>query len=352
MKPKDKVSRVYSSLDRKRLAEEELIACNAEASRLAGVIPAVKNKLFDANQRVLSYEESVDNAREDGRRSEYSSFLDDAKRDVERLRTELARLESQAIKVNEERSRLRAEIDALGSGVDATILVAHQKSVLAARVKVDDLKSLISTKEEELKSASVDSDEQFEGLQRRREDVLAAVATGEATQDAIAAIDGEIATLLADTDGQEGARLQQYRELSQTLSGLERKLKEAVDTLAQLEADTPEMLTSFLRTEAEDAGRAYIESARVVIENFQRLHTLNTLITSRGQSSPISVKAFPDMRLPAFVLDCFSSVSAHDAAQGVFYSSHAALAEGQFNTSRSDELQRLREMGLQEIFGW
>lgn len=229
-------------------------------------------------------------------------------------------------------------------------MIEHQQRLGAARQEVDKLRSLIETQQAALIEAEDGSDSAIEALHRRREDILADIATGNGDAKALEAVDQELQALLDDANGSSTQQLQEYRTASQALAGLRRKLESAEAELAELEGRTPENYERLIRAEAEAAGKAFLKAGEEAIKQYGRLLAFDRMLQSHGVAGGAELRqADAYMEIPAFRLECFEGVEAFDRKRGIFFTSTAQM-HGNSNPLQKyveAEVERLKSLGIE-----
>ena len=117
-------------------------------------------------------------------------------------------------------------------------------------------------------------------LLERREDILAGLSTGDATEGQLKAIDRELEALntqIADASAKAADIISQAES---TLAGLRRKLKEAEEDRDELLRQKPEVARLVLKTQAAVLYSDYLKLGKELGEKFVRLMSLNALICS------------------------------------------------------------------------
>lgn len=231
------------------------------------------------------------------------------------------------------------------------VALEYRQSLQLARDNVAWLKRLVSVQEVKLGEGFEGDDKQLDQLQIRREEVLASIAAGEVTKEALAGIDSGISDLVEDSDGSRAAELRQFRDISQTLSGLRRRLATAEMELAELENQKSVIVKKLIISKAERLGGEYIALAHALRECFMRLVGLDELVNElagHDASRIFHPGAYP-LFLPAPRLGVTPSAAGHDPAEGVLFSAAREAAQGGYLKQRQVELEGLSSGGLSEL---
>lgn len=235
------------------------------------------------------------------------------------------------------------------------VALEYQQSLQAARDNVAWLKRLVSDQEIKLGEGLEKDDKQLDQLQIRREEILASIAAGEATQEALAGIDSDISDLVEDGDGSRAAGLRQFRDVNQTLSGLRRRLATAEGQLVELESQKSAIVRQLIISKAERLGGEYIALAHALRECFMRLVGLDELaneLAGHDVSRFFHPGGYP-LFLPAPRLGVTPSATG-GSAEGVLFSAAREAAQGGYLKQRQVELEELASGDLsglvQEVF--
>ncbi len=209
--------------------------------------------------------------------------IDANRDDAERRRAELEK-ELRAIKREE-----------LGPAT-LPALLAQRKLVAAATHQVETLEHLIEQQRAGIASASA-SVPGFDPRSSEREDLLAAVASGDKASEAkLTVFDSEVAADRKRHESGAEAVGEPIRNAEGAIAGLERRLTQAkahLDATKTVEAD---LQRSFLQCHAETLGRECFEHVSALRASLPRLRALEVLLGVTLVDDP----SVPDLRLDAF----------------------------------------------------
>ncbi|SEO69313.1 hypothetical protein [Aquisalimonas asiatica] len=228
----------------------------------------------------------------------------------------------------------------------------HLEALKAKRSEVERLRELAAEHDASMTDSLGAEEQALEGLQSRRESVLADIVAGEADDAALVEIDRELGALLKDSDGSRAEKLQRFRDASQTLAGLRRKLESAKADLSELEHETREVLKQLVLAEAEQVGAEYVQHANALCESFARLSGLNALVVEvvGSESAGFLHSGGWPLFLPAARLAAFNEADGHDVGAGVLFSADREARSGRYLKQRQWEVERLAEEGLSDLF--
>jgi len=327
-------------LERKKSAEQKLKYLITDASNTSVQLGAARHQLIEARQRVSSYSQSVERHKDHpNRHSQYSEQLAEADKEYQDLCEKVSTFEKRMLSIQDEREHLKKVIADCDTGASADELKKHQKDLDKARFEIVRLKTLIAEQEKILVDASHEDDEELEGLQSRREDILASIVLGKAKQSDLDELDNKITNILEDAGGKQHESLEQYRQAFQTTNGLYRRLQEAEAHRDELENLSQGVVEQFLISQAEMIIADYGDHAKLLAEQFARLKAIDELLIAKTDQKSMRFISGDWYRM------YIPSLIASDAEQAVFDAkafNYPALMQA--------ETDRFREMGFQEFF--
>tara|TARA_R110000796_G_scaffold74659_2_gene167907 strand:+ start:508 stop:1275 length:768 start_codon:yes stop_codon:yes gene_type:complete len=227
----------------------------------------------------------------------------------------------------------------------------HERAIIETRELASTIKWKISLGEEELHALLGGEDEALDAIQARREELLAEMALGFSVDQTLADIDRQLEELALDANGEHAAQVGQYRDVSQTLTGLRRKLVSVEARLVELESQSTAIVKAMIAAEAERVGADYLAAAESVRECFKRLHGLDALCRemTMGVEGFLYTGGYP-LFLPAPRLRAVAGANGHDIANGVFFASDREATAGGLLRQRNIELDRLGIEGIETLF--
>lgn len=135
-------------------------------------------------------------------------------------------------------------------------------------------------------------------LLSQREDLLAAIAIGEAKNAEIKELDTQLAKLGAQ---QKDAR-PAMDALTQTIDGLQRRLQESQAKLLSLQNEKSVLMRRFLNARAEALGAEYVAASAEIFKLYKRLVALSGLLNDYGQTAPLQMHS-EGLNVPCFRID-------------------------------------------------
>lgn len=338
---------VYDRIERKRSVLSRLADARAELSRVSVNKTSTSGRLIEARNALRGVRAQVEHlTRREDTDPEDDPRVKERVRVVEVLEEQLADLEAHHKDLTVEIAHLeRTELPACQGDTGLDAVLDHQHRLGAARDQVAELEAAIEGRREAEETAIAAMPSLGE-LEARREALLAEIAVGNATEADLDALDGEIAR---EREAAEEAREEADRraqDARQAVAGLERKLAVAREELVELEERTPEVLTQFLTTEAEQVCKAYLKAAGQVRDHMFQLYALSELLERHGgPGGRFLLAAWNDALLPTFSLPpCEGLALRH--RPGVFFSTQADEYHAARPQVLADEQARLTGMGV------
>jgi chromosome segregation ATPase len=292
----------------------------------------------DASSRIdLSFTFSTDHLE-----TQEKERFEQLKTKVEIAAKEAGEAEARLEELQEEEKAIIAEVFDLDTAVEETILFRTRLSDAAQ--KVTQLQEQIAL-QEEVSDKTRSGLPSLDKLNRKREDLLAEIATGNATECQLSELD----TLIESEKKRVSVALEDaettIEHARQTIAGLNRKLTEAEDDLATLELRDKAVISRFLRVEAEKAGSDYARLAGELVGKFRRLVALGRIMSARGFTS-IGEDNLHQFTIPRFMLN------AHDlpGVEGWYFDGGPVLQHlqrrGINENDMAAETERIARMGI------
>lgn len=204
--------------------------------------------------------------------------------------------------IRAELTAAQEELTQLKSGCGVEEALAFQHSLAEAEQRVPELKALVAEQERIIAEAQASVPSATELLERR-EDILAGIATGDATEAELKAVDKELENLNARIADASAKASEVMATAGPRLAGLQRMLKDAEQRLGKLKEQKPEVTRQFLKTQAALVYGDYLKLAHQLGEKFVQLMSLNALICEvperRRVDHSILLMAFT-MKIPRF----------------------------------------------------
>jgi len=188
-------------------------------------------------------------------------------------------------------------------------------------------------------------------LQQRREEMLADISLGKATQSDLKKIDVEIDQALRQDSGAVAG----HRDAVQTLAGLRKRLAEAEARRDTLREQVPLVLGEYFLAEAERTYAEYLKQAASVAAKMSRLVALEQLYVTYGKKDPsrnhFRYSTWDDAMLPTFHLRSSSEMKSPVGRQGVLFTLDQIFYRGDgglrdFDRLETHEVEALRKAGL------
>jgi chromosome segregation ATPase len=212
---------------------------------------------------------------------------------------EAATAEAELDALRDEEQSLLAEL--LDPATATEEIILFKKRLSDAVQKIESLREQIALQEEIIETTRSGLPS-LDGLHLKREDLLAEIATGNATENQLAELDSLIASekkKISESLKDADATIEHAR---QTISGLKRMLAVAEEELATLELRDKTIVSRFLRIEAEKAGSEYARHAGELVAKFRQLIALGRIMTNKG-CDLIDESTLVPLSIPRFKLN-------------------------------------------------
>ena len=179
-------------------------------------------------------------------------------------------------------------------------LLANQEAIAQGEATAHNLRALIAEKKGSIEAAESVLPK-LDDMTKAREDLLAAVATGESKVSDIKKFDGECEAERAAYKSAQDSFLLSKNDVMQFISGLQRKLDGIDATIREHQDARQELVKALFRDYAERTGAEYLEAAQKAYRCYVRLLGLNTLSQQKGV--PMNIVRFNhEFTLPSFAL--------------------------------------------------
>jgi len=225
-----------------------------------------------------------------------------------------------------------------GCGIDEAL--SFQQSLAEAGQRIPELKALVEEQERLIQQAK-GSIPSAERLQERREDLLAGLSTGDATEAQLKAVDKELEALNAQIADASAKTSEIIATAQARLGGLRRMLKEAEQELEKLTLQKPDVARLVLKSQAALVYSDYLKLGEQLGQKFVEMMSLNALICSvperRHIDHSILLMAF-QMKIPRFKIGA--------DAEAPSMSTVFSAAEQRIDLAREAEKARLQAEGI------
>lgn len=260
----------------------------------------------------------------------------------EALNRECSRVDQDILDAENRLAEITQELEALGDGLTVKDVLAFLDFVRETEERMPRLRASID-QQRTIQREAQELDNQLPELVEQREDLLAAHAIGEATEQELNAINSAIAIeqerlapVIADSENKIAAA-------EQTITGLSRLLEETTKKHQRLLEKRPLIIAAYLRSEGAAIAKQYCEAAEVLIETFTKLVAMDRLckqLTPEGQSAPgFFAGDWRFMHLPAPCREIGSGRTAENLPNSLFATSPAQFAE-KFSFEAASEIEQ------------
>lgn len=274
--------RLQAQLDRIEELEQRIAALRRWSNTAA--IQQALNEKREASYQVKLLKEKLEFALANGgltreERQAVQNKIQTAEEQVRRATAahlEASQIEEQRCADREAAERELADLRK-GCGPDAAL--EFQRELIEAEERVPELKALVEEQERLIAAANVSVPSAVQ-LQQRREDILAGLSTGDATEVQLRAIDKEIEALNSQIADASAKASEILSKAEPTLAGLRRKLADAEGQVKKLTLQKPDVARLVLKTQAASVYADYLRLGEELGEKFVKLMSLNALICS------------------------------------------------------------------------
>ncbi|MDH3997589.1 MAG: hypothetical protein OET90_02010 [Desulfuromonadales bacterium] len=276
----------------------------AELSGL-GSVQSLGVATGDARHRLTSFINQYGGGSEGRVPGARKAALGTLKRNYEQAKEASTKARERHSQLKEERESLTEQLSNWDYSCNQQEIQAFQDALTKATDTVAGLKVAISEQEELIQQATA-SIPSLGDLPQQREDLLASIAIGEASEDDLSEIDQKIEEKELEVSQTSTEASQVISKAEQAIAGLKRKLSEAESELATLEDQSSQVLSHYLVVRAEVEGAEYARLAEKLAEKYQRLIGLGTLLEGCAEKSwDKRIITGPSRRvcIPSFALD-------------------------------------------------
>jgi hypothetical protein len=186
-------------------------------------------------------------------------------------------------------------------------------------------------------------------LNTQREQCLADIALGNASEEDLLKIDEEISQQKETIRKEAEEAIKVINPAQATIAGLKQKLTAAEEHLTRLKTEGRALLIAFFESEAEKEGKQYIRDAVKLSRSFKRMVAINGLIerySVDGSQKSILFDTWDEILLPGFRLGSFTNNNFRGNAREIIFS-----LPDHFNADEMDAEEEIELNKVQEIIG-
>lgn len=219
----------------------------------------------------------------------------------------------------------------------AAAVLAHQAQVAALNAEVETLEAAIA--EQNGKAAALrQALPNVSVLDERMDDLLADVAIGKATDEAVTQLEAERREA-RETVERIRPELDRF---ARTVAALERKAEDARVRVRQLKEEKPALMRRFLMDEAQAECVRYVEDGMRAAEAYMRLRALDALLQQGGETLTLCASR-QSMVLPRFRLAASERERGHFHLDGLLFKVDDRVDLGSVAKRATEEREALRE---------
>jgi len=257
-----------------------------------------------------------------------------------RAEAALAQMEAEKSAQQAARETAAKELAELRKGCGMEEALSFQQSLAEAEQRVPDVKALVEEQERVIREAkaTIPSAEQ---LLERRQDILAGLSTGDATEAQLKTVDQELETMNIQIADASAKASDIIHTAEARLAGLRRMLKAAEDELQKLTLQKPDVARLVLKSQAALVYSDYLKLGEQLGQKFVEMMSLNALICSvpeRRQIDHSILLMASVMKIPRFKIGA--------DAEAPSMSTVFSAAEQRIDLAREAEKARLQAEGF------
>lgn len=288
---------IEETLSKRQALESEISAITSSLNALSN-LPQLGIAAAAARSKAESYLQYHGNGDKfkipAGKQAEYARLVQDAEDKTRPVAASSAQDKTLRAKLAE----LKNELENLDRTATVADVKKYQAKVSEIGKYIEELKQAVLS---ELDKVAIATTEALDSLCREREDLLADMAMGNATD---AGRMSEIEALITE----ETARISEAKKAAEVANraraGLQRKISEAEQRLAETKKILEKVRFEFLVSEAEREGAIFTELSEQYWEQFSRLIALGTMIEGHPAAKGVSIISgyCRSIKLPMFNL--------------------------------------------------
>lgn len=224
-----------------------------------------------------------------------------------------------------------------------TLRAAQQKAADAA-AELERLQELRAQQSEAAAAINTGIATDTGALRKARQDTLAAVAAGEADQDALVSVDQAI----EEAEARTAAGRRAAADAEQAAAGLARRIEAAESALQATRDELAAAKRACLEAHADELGRQYVERVQAFAAIYRRLFSLHAILKragcSQGTHSPYGSN---DLRIPWFNYPQDERAGRQAARRGYLFDGLDFHMAGGDEEWRKHEVEFLKGIGVE-----
>ena len=334
-------------LAKKEEIEKQLKITKQEYQEVATQANDVFHNLPEMNMQVGRFEQQIQQENiASGQSADFltpdqKSKLNALEQAAKEVANSAKNLDDRKKELNQEINRLQAQLSSFAPVLSAQEVLLYQKNLAFAERQVENLQSTIQ-KHEEVIEQTQRSLGPGPSHSQKREDLLAKIAVGDATEVELTEFDQKTKASLQKYEKEQKAASKVIGTAQETIRGLNRKLAVAKEKLSSIESKKSDVRNQFLKSEVERVGEEYVELTIKLVEKFEQLVALDDLL---GNATKLRVNGFGNFFIPIF------NVQACDEHKGIDYSGNFPSILNAFSDRRvvevgQAEYERITSLGV------
>jgi len=175
----------------------------------------------------------------------------------------------------------KSELGNINIKASDSALLAHKKAIEAELDQIEKYQDLID-KNKIIIEGDTDTQDSTQDLKQQREALLVGIALGENKEAELNAIDKKISALLEKDKAVNSKREVNRTNAQQTIAGLTKKQEVHEAKLDTLNSITPELMTDYLQSLADEAAERYKQASELLCDSLLDICSFNELIGKHG----------------------------------------------------------------------
>lgn len=320
-------------LKRKGEIEARIGQINVEKSAILMKKSTLENKTIrDLRDRLRGMPEG--DPRYAGSRNELSNDLEQARVDLKEANTKAEALEKERVAL------VTIELPACNVDICAEDVMEHLRQIDQVKMEVQNLQTVIEAQRQSIAEAAAAIPQPID-RQHKRQNLMADIALGNATEADLKTLDDEIAKEQKAIQEATKKAAPKVEKAQAALAGLGRKLAAVQAELQALETKSSEVSHRFFVSEAEKVGAQFVNHALRMKELYTRLVGLDSIIKGHDGEG-IMVHGPRKLYIPVFRLPQFEGLeNPRSSAIGTFFHAEDDIFGEQIAQSAENEKTRV-----------
>jgi hypothetical protein len=220
-------------------------------------------------------------------------------------------------------------------------VLIYQDDLANAEKNVDDLLMAITNQENIIEKAQKTLP-LFPENAKKREDLLAEIATGGASSDSLEKLDERIEVEHKEYEKKQTKMLDITVPAQEAIEGLKRRLITAKNELSIIKSKKSPVLCEFMMGEADRIGEEYVKLSLKLVEKFEQLIALDKIM---GSSTNLRCYGTEKFMIPLLNVRACKG-KGHHSHPGQFWAVRDAFSNQKTTESYKAECERITKLGI------